>query len=250
MKKIIMFITVLFLILFNKETISQNNYSFIDITGNELFCNIIKIENDNLYYKINGKKKKIKEKYIYSISMDGNIIKSYYNIDKKNEGLNYIWFKENNIQNINKDDLFIKSKMFIITNFKNSQRVIVMEDKELGIIVVSGLLKYSFYDMGITTEYNLFYKFNMTIKIDDNKYSIKIDEVQNVDSYRINTSKSYSNKSIYLPTYEVYEFPNLDHSNIVKIYNPPIRYQSILIMNQIKRDLNNLFKSYNNYIKN
>jgi len=152
---------------------------------------------------------------------------------------NFIWEKTDTIS-YKKDQIYSLTKLFIAENWVSSKKVIENDDKEFGLIFLKGkIVKNVFFMLG---EYVYVYSYNVTFRMQDGKYKIKIDNVYCEDAY-MTTSQGYIAKI------EPFDGDNCPETGTFKA--PGItRKKAIPMMNSLKQELQIIFDSYSIYLMN
>jgi hypothetical protein len=150
---------------------------------------------------------------------------------------NFVWEKTDTIS-CKKDQIYSLTKLFIAENWVSSKKVIENDDKEFGLILLKGkIVKNVFFMLG---EYVYVYSYNVTFRMQDGKYKIKIDNVYCEDAFMT------SNKN-YIAKIEPFDGDNCPETGTFKA--PGITSKkAIPMMNSLKSDLQLIFDNYSAYL--
>lgn len=149
-------------------------------------------------------------------------------------------FKWNKIDttSLTKNELYLITKSFIAEKFVSANAVIQNDDKEAGVIILSVRniqeVKYSL------ALYTYVYSYNVIFKFKDGKYNLIIDNVYCINSYFSGTGKI--GKIQPFEGEENYPRPSFSNPNIPT-------HKAVPMMNNLKKELQDLFDSYVIYLK-
>lgn len=99
---------------------------------------------------------------------------------------NFEFVKTDSIQKT-KEQIYSSTKMFIAETWKSSKEVIQNDDKEGGIILIKGKTEINWEQpislMKTTVYHDSWYSYNVTFRMKNSKYQIKIDNVAPDDEF-------------------------------------------------------------------
>jgi len=99
---------------------------------------------------------------------------------------NFEWVKTDSIQKT-KEQIYSATKMFIAETWKSSKEVIQNDDKDGGIILLKGKTEINFEEYvsmaKMTIFHDAWYSYNVTFRMKNSKYQIKIDNVTPDDDF-------------------------------------------------------------------
>lgn len=79
------------------------------------------------------------------------------------------------IDNISKDDMFVKASTWIAQKYNSAQDVIQYSDKEAGVIICKGVFHHEFGSRGLYSQFYGYIDYTLSIKFKDEKFRITID---------------------------------------------------------------------------
>ena len=149
-------------------------------------------------------------------------------------------FKWESIDTINKtkDEIYTLSKVFISSMFNEPDRVIKVDDKESGIIIIKGKLTIMGIAGWFITGGDYYYNFTLSLYIKDNKYKIIIEDV-NYDK-TILSYKIYNNK--------IQPFENGNYPSIINNAKLDKKHLDIM-MSELKMKLASIIISYSKDVR-
>src|ERR1035437_177176 len=99
---------------------------------------------------------------------------------------NFEWVKTDSIQKT-KEQIYSSTKMFIAETWKSSKEVIQNDDKDGGIILIKGKTEINWEQpvsmAKMTIFHDSWYSYNVTFRMKNSKYQIKIDNVTPDDDF-------------------------------------------------------------------
>jgi hypothetical protein len=113
---------------------------------------------------------------------------------------NFEWVKTDSIQKT-KEQIYSATKMFIAETWKSSKEVIQNDDKDGGIILIKGKTEINWEQpekVGMTKMtifHDSWYSYNVTFRMKNSKYQIKIDNVTPDDDFQNSTGGSFKGLS-------------------------------------------------------
>lgn len=153
--------------------------------------------------------------------------------------INFEWEKTDSISK-SKSQIYSDTKMFIAETWTSSKAVIENDDKEGGIILIKGnVIKSDTYSMNVL---DYVYGYTVTFRMKDNKYKINLDNVY---------CKSVNDKFGWkLSKVEPFEADNAPKMNGGIMTNGLPKKKMIILMSEVKKELQSIFDSYPVYLLN
>lgn len=176
---------------------------------------------------------------------------------------NFEWVKTDSIQKT-KDQIYSTTKMFIAETWKSSKEVIQNDDKDGGIILIKGKTEINWEQpvktgmTKMTIFHDSWYSYNVTFRMKNSKYQIKIDNVTPDDDFQNSIGGSFTGLSPEVKDWTlssqdsitlVSQFNNkLGGKNAIKIMldSYPL-YQNVIRL--LQTNLQNIVSSYSDYLK-
>jgi hypothetical protein len=182
---------------------------------------------------------------------------------------NFEWVNTDSIQKT-KDQIYSTTKMFIAETWKSSKEVIQNDDKDGGIILIKGKTKINWEQplktgmTNMTIFHESWYSYNVTFRMKNSKYQIKIDNVIPDDDFQNSTGGSYTGLS---PEIRDWTFTSADSIATInsidkygikvnkKMLDTAIKGQKELyplcqkVINSLHANLQNIVSEYSEYLK-
>jgi hypothetical protein len=176
---------------------------------------------------------------------------------------NFEWIKTDSIQKT-KEQIYSATKMFIAETWKSSKEVIQNDDKDGGIILIKGKTEINWEQpvktgmMKMTIFHDSWYSYNVTFRMKNSKYQIKIDNVTPDDDFQNSTGGSFKGLSPEVKDWTlssqdsiklVSQFKNkLGGKNSIKIMldSYPL-FQNVI--RSLETNLQNIVSDYSDYLK-
>lgn len=179
------------------------------------------------------------------------------------------WIKTDSIQKT-KEQIYSATKMFIAETWKSSKEVIQNDDKDGGIILIKGKTEINWEQpikTGMTNMiiyHDSWYSYNVTFRMKNSKYQIKIDNVTPDDDFTNSMGGSLKGISprirdwTFIPEDSVTLINNLNKYGMKinkKMLDTAIEagkkeyplYQNVI--NSLHSNLQNIVSDYSNYLK-
>lgn len=154
---------------------------------------------------------------------------------------NFKWDKVDSV-NKTKSQIYSDTKIFIAQTWKSAQNVIQNDDKEDGNILIKGNCIKTVLMAGGMQQFRYVYNYSITFRMKDGKYKISLDNVY-CESATFMTNPSYTIVKI-----EPFEGDNCPPTGTMS--NAGIsKKKAILMMPELKQDLEDIVNSYEKYIK-
>ncbi|MBK9151030.1 MAG: DUF4468 domain-containing protein [Saprospiraceae bacterium] len=153
---------------------------------------------------------------------------------------NFIWDEIIDSLNLNKDQIYSSTKMFIASNWNSANHVIQNDDKEAGNILIKGI-SHQKITAWLNT-YNYIYSYTLTFKIKDNKVKVSIRDVFCDRAYL--TSLKCEPKLIHPFTGK--NCPTTGNINCLG----PAKEKVIAMMSQLNKELDSIIDLYVDHLGN